>query len=235
MEISFTQFRVYLECPWQYKLRFVDRRAVPPTPGGSLGLSIHKALECYHRSCEEDLETLLDCYKRLWVDEGLSNPEEEKRLFAKGRRLLEKYHRDDGTRRAALEGVEREFCYLLERHSVRGKIDRLDHRPEGGVEIIDYKALMEPLSASEVANNLQLRFYALGVRESLGLDPVSVAIYFLSAGALVSAAYDSAGEAELKALIVQTADRIEAGDFKADTNFCPRCPYRRDCVFSTCR
>lgn len=235
MEISFTRLRVYLECPWQYKLRFTLGKDVPPTPRGALGLSIHRTLESHHRSGSDSLENLLDCYERSWVNPGPLPPEEEKRLRAKGRRILEKFYEGESARRVQLEGVEKEFIYPLGRHTVRGMIDRIDRHPDGGLEIIDYKALSDPIAAEDVAMDLQLRFYALGAREALGLEPVSIAIYFLSAGALVSAAYDPAGEAGLKRLIACAADLIELGEFKADTAFCPRCPYRSDCEFSTSR
>ena len=45
MEISYTKYRFYRECPWKYKLAFVDQRQVPLNAKSSYGLSMHRALE----------------------------------------------------------------------------------------------------------------------------------------------------------------------------------------------
>ena len=47
LEISFTRYRFYRECPWKYKLAFTDGRQIPLTPKSSYGLSMHRALEAW--------------------------------------------------------------------------------------------------------------------------------------------------------------------------------------------
>jgi hypothetical protein len=54
----------------------------------------------------------------------------------------------------------------------------------------------------------------------------------VTAGARVGVPYDPSGEEALAADIAAAAASIEAGDFKADTRFCPRCDFRNDCVYS---
>lgn len=217
MEISFTRFRIYRECPWKYKLMFVDGRRIPATPPAALGLALHRALENFHRAKSEDVSFLLQCYERE-APEG---------LYEKGRRILEKYFENDRARRTNILGIEREFVYPLGRHTVRGMVDRIDERPDGGIEIIDYK--------TQYSDEMQMRFYALGIRECLGIKPALLTFYYLSAGKSETKAYDDSNEDGLKRLIVQTADRIEAGEFKADTSFCSRCDFRNSCQFSVAR
>lgn len=229
MEISFTRFRVYLECPWKYKLMFVDGRKIPPTPASSLGLSLHRALEDFHRASGETLDELTHCLDRQWLREGFPDPETERAWLAKGRRWLARYHELEKERRTKIVGVEREFCYRLGRHEVRGMIDRVDLLPDGSHEIIDYKA------GASGKPDQQLRFYALGARESWGYRPTVLTTYRLAAGEKVSVPYDGSGEEELKDLIIRTADRIESGGFAPDTSFCPRCSWRKTCAYSVAR
>lgn len=232
MEISFTRLRVYLECPWKYKLLFVDSQKIPPTPKASLGLSLHRALERFYRSGAGDRERLLECYDQECVRSGFPTPEDRARWHAKGRRILESYFERDAARRTKIIGVEKEFIYPLGRHTVRGMVDRIDLHPDGRHELIDYKTQSEP--KADLGDNLQLRFYALGVRESLSLDPALLTVDYLAAGRACSVAYDGKGEGELKELIARTADQIERGDFRPDTGFCARCDFRGDCAHS-CR
>ncbi|MBI3552621.1 MAG: PD-(D/E)XK nuclease family protein [Elusimicrobia bacterium] len=235
MEISFTRFRVYSECPWKYKLMFVDGKKVPLTPASSLGLSLHRALESFHRSRVNELDKLLDCYEERWIGGGYADEQVKKEHFDKGIKILEKYFKQEQERRTQIEGIEREFIYPLGRHTVRGMIDRMDKHPDGGLEIIDYKTSLDFDEKSPVDRTLQLRFYALGVRESLGVKPSWLTIHYLAAGKREREPYDDSREDELKAAIERAADRIENGDFKPDTAFCPSCDFRRTCTHSTAR
>ena len=67
---------------------------------------------------------------------------------------------------------------------------------------------------------------------SLASTPAMLTVHYLAAAVRKSLAYEASDEEELKALILDTADRIEAGDFRPDTSFCPRCDFRRSCPHS---
>ncbi len=236
MEISFSQLRVYLECPWQYKLRFVDGRRPPQTPESALGISLHRALESYYRDSAGDagLDRLLDCFERRRVRPRTLDPKEDKLWADKGRRILKRCFELEADRRSQVAGVEREFVYPLGRHTVRGMIDRIDLLPDGGHEIIDYKTWVGEGGASESpARSLQLRFYALGAKESLAMKPAVLTVIELSKAKILSVPYDPSGEEELKALILKAADGIEGGGMTPETSFCPRCSFKSDCSNST--
>lgn len=238
MEISFTRFRVYLECPWKYKLLFVDGRRIPLSPASSLGVSLHRALERYHRERRGELRELLDCLDHEWLHAGYPDAETKLKWHGRARRILERYHEGELERRSEIVGVEREFVYPLGRHEVRGMIDRIDRQPDGRFEVIDYKTAVDvrgdSLPASP-AEHLQLRFYALGARECLAVSPAILTLHYLAAGRRDSAPYDPAGEEELKETIAGVASRIEAGRWSPDTGFCPRCDFRRACAFSVAK
>lgn len=241
MEISFTQLRVYLECPWKYKLQFLDGRRPAPSPESALGVSLHRALESYYRDSSGDasLERLLECFERRRVRPRTLDPRQEKVWADKGRRILKRYFELEGDRRTQIAGVEREFVYPLGNHTVRGMIDRIDLLPDGGHEIIDYKTWVgfgEPGAPEESpARSLQLRFYALGAKESLAYKPAILTLIELSSGKIFSAPYDPSGEEDLKVLILKAADGIESGRLPPETSFCPRCVFRKDCSNSVAR
>lgn len=232
MEISFTRLRIFLECPWKYKLFFEERKRIPPHPDSALGVVLHKTLERFHRRQGEGWADLQDAYEA----EFLSAAEPHRR---RGERILRKWLEDEQSRRSELLGLEREFIFPLGRHTVRGMIDRIDRTPEGKVEIIDYKTQLsfgptDPVPAPP-GENLQLRFYGLGAKECFGYAPELLTIHYLGAGRRESSPYDASREAELLALIEKTADAIEAGERHPDTSFCPRCDFRHDCRFSAAK
>jgi DNA helicase-2/ATP-dependent DNA helicase PcrA len=205
----------------------VDGRRAPLTPAASLGLSLHRALESFHREKAPEPEFLADCYEKKFLSAGYPDATIREHWRAKGRRILKGYLDNERENRSTVVSVEREFVYPLDRHEVRGMIDRIDRRPDGLLELVDYKtasgAVMEP------ADLLQLRFYGLGCKRSLALDPAWLTDFFIADARKETVAYDPAGEGELERRIIETAERIERGDFSPRRSFCGRCDLREAC------
>lgn len=235
MEISFTRYRIYRECPWKYKLIFVDGRRIPLNAKSSYGLSLHRALEAWLPSGDDSLEALFDALRRRWLPEGYADETAEARWYAKAERTLARFHAEESSRRSRVIAVEKEFIWTLGSHEVRGKIDRIDQGPDGAYELIDYKTGPDAPEPARVAADVQLRFYALGARRGLDLRAATLTMDCVTAGERVSAPYDPSGEEALAADIAAAAASIEAGDFKPDTRFCPRCDFKSDCAYSIVR
>lgn len=235
MELSFTRYRIRRECPWKYRLMFVEGRRIPLNPNSSFGLSLHRALEAWLSGGERTLESLREALDGAWLRQGYPDAKDEARWRAKAGRVLDDFHRAEESRRSRTAGVEKEFIWTLGRHEIRGMIDRIDQGPDGAYELVDYKTGSGVPTTAQVAADLQLRFYALGAKRGLGIAPSTLTVDCVAVGERVSAPYDPSGEAALADDLSAAADAIEAGDFKPDTNFCPRCDFRRDCAYSTAR
>ncbi len=235
MEISFTRYRIYRECPWKYRLLFVEGRRIPATPKSSFGLSLHRALEAWFRGGERSLESIHEALRSQWLAAGYADEDQESRWYAKAPPVLARFCEEEENRRARTVAVEKEFIWNLGIHQVRGMIDRVDQGPDGAYELIDYKTGPGVPKSAEVAKDLQMRFYALGAKNGLNLDPSTLTVDCVAAGERVSAPYDPSGEETLAADIRAAASGIEAAVFGADTSFCQRCDFRKDCVHSVAK
>jgi len=230
IEINFSMLRAYLDCPWLYRLRYVDNLRTGPTPPSALGQSIHGALETFHAANGKDLEHLLDAYEERWLHAGFSSPQEQLEWHRKGEEILRVYWESESHNANRIVCVEREFAFTLGRHRVRGKIDRVDQRPDGAYEVIDYKTHRNFATEEETAADLQLRIYALGAREGLALAPSWMSFYYVAEGRKVTAPYDDAGENELRERLQRSADELAAeGALAPNTSFCPRCAFKTRC------
>lgn len=235
MEISFTRYRIYRECPWKYKQIFVDGRKIPLNPKSSFGLSLHRALERWLARGDDSLDALFDSLQGAWLSTGYPDEATESRWYAKAERVLSRFHGEETSRRARVIGVEKEFVWPLGPHTVRGMIDRIDQGPDGAYELIDYKTGPGAPTLAQLASDVQMRFYALGARKALGIRAATLTMDCVVAGERVSAPCDPSAEDALVADILDAANAIEKGDFGPDTAYCHRCDFRDDCRHSAAR
>lgn len=234
MEISYTRYRIYRECPWKYKYLFVDGRRIPLNPKSSIGVSIHRALETYLAAKDDDLEALHEALKARWVSDGYPDEAAESRAFAKATRMLTRWHGEEEARRVRPVAIEREFIYSLGRHSARGMVDRIDQHPDGSYEMVDYKTGSRAPTPEELKADKQMRFYALGAKRAFGISPATITVDNVASGERVSVPCDFDEEA-LVGDIAAAADGIESARFDPDTRYCPRCDFRLECPYSVDR
>ncbi|MEK7656324.1 MAG: PD-(D/E)XK nuclease family protein [Elusimicrobiota bacterium] len=236
VEVSYSQVNAYLACPWLFKIVYVDFKRPPLHPKSSLGVSIHRALEAYHRENAADLERMLILYDENWVHAGFSSAPEELEWHRKGRRIVELYWTRDQERRSEILAVEKDFFFPHGPHAVRGTIDRIDRLPDGRVEVIDYKTHAEVETAEQAAQNLQLAMYGLGARESLGLEPALLSLHYVALDKKTSVAPDPAREEAVLELVGRVADIIAGSkSYTPDLAHCPSCDFRKTCPHSTAR
>ena len=233
-EVNFSMLRAYLECPWEYKLRFVDRVPQPPSPASSLGMTIHRALESFHREDGADAARLMELYDSHFHHAGYADDAVKAQWYRKGEAILKRYWKDETGRRTRVTAVEREFLFELGPHAVRGMIDRIDEHPDGRFEVIDYKTGPQgEAEESAFFQDLQLRVYGLGAREGLAIEPAWLTIYYVVTGHRRTVELDPTREEEVKALLWRAADLMASGKrLPPDASFCPSCVFRRTCQLS---
>lgn len=233
IEISYSRVNTYRTCPWKYKLVYEDGLHTPPNPFISLGLSIHRALDDFHKRNGASLDELLESYNQAWVNEGFLSPQQTQEFYERGQRMLEDYWKRSAGRASEILCLEKEFSFRLGKNTLRGIIDRIDRHPDGAIEIIDYKTHAELWTQEKVDSDLQLSLYALACRRMLGKMPATVSYYFLARDCKMSTRRTERQMDEAVQLVTATAEKIKDREFTPNRAHCSRCDFRKTCNHST--
>ncbi len=176
---SFSRINQFASCPRQYKFAYIEKASVekPVSVEMFLGSAVHRALEQLYRYKDEGrlwpLDDLLKFYANIW--EG---PDKEKikvtvesmaveDYIARGEKALRDYYEkyqpfDEGE----IIGLERMISFPLdprERYFISGKIDKIVKRPDGVLEIVDYKTSRSLITQPALDDDMQMGLYQAGV------------------------------------------------------------------------
>lgn len=231
-ELNFSKVKTYNQCPLLYKYKYIDNLRDGLVPASSLGVSIHRTLEEYHRDSNDPSE-LLNYYDDCWLGAGYSSAAEQMEWYLKGKAMLEVYAEQEYERKTTVDSTEREFIFQHDKWTFRGKIDRIDKHPDGSWEVIDYKTGTDMDLTLSVADSLQLGIYAVGARRAWGLAKGKASIYLVAFNQVQSADFDAFNEEQILKTFIDAGLQIEAGNFEPNTSFCPQCPFKDRCEKST--
>lgn len=163
MWISYSKYSTYKQCPYKYKLQYIDKLPTDPAPALFFGSTIHSCLEWLHRPDAADRDRSFKALNKyllsIWEpDTALAAYLEKEDLIfndwleaggcsiERAEDILESYFKkhvpgDDPYTKAAspAHAVEKKFMIRFDGDIVNGIIDRVDLLDDGSFEIIDYK------------------------------------------------------------------------------------------------
>ncbi len=176
LELSYSKITDYQACPACFYVKHILKLGEAPTTELALGSTAHDALERFYRefrAAESDgsptpgkarLLAIAAELAAAWKQDRLGIADEQRaQLRQQLENLWHKLHDD-----ALILDLERSFrlpyIYKGVRHTITGKIDRIDQLPTGGFRIIDYKT-GQPLKKfrEPEAGDLQMGLYALAL------------------------------------------------------------------------
>jgi putative RecB family exonuclease len=232
--MSPTKLNTYLTCAKQYYFAYVARLPRYARSYFSFGSSIHGALQDFHAAggtATQPVETLLGNLEQSWVTAGYTTPEEQQIRFDLGQELLSNYYKAEEVRASETLFVEKTLSIPLPGFVLAGRLDRIDRRPDGLLEIVDYKSGSYLPSPEELKDDLAISIYQLLAARHFQSMPVFGTIYNLRANEGVSIVR---GEDELKAVEDHVGDvfRILSSDteFKPNPGWeCKHCDFIRYC------
>ncbi len=174
---SYSRIGTYENCPFQFKLRYIDR-IKPDTEGveAFMGSRVHESLEKLYRDKSmaktPSLEELLDFYRVNWdknIHDGVVvvrkdySHDNYKEI---GKICIEEYYgRYFPFEQAKTIALEKRIEVPLGEADLKfvGFIDRLDRREDGTYEIHDYKTASTLPNQAEIDQDKQLALYQLGI------------------------------------------------------------------------
>ena len=227
-ELNFSKIKTYHECPLLYKYKYVEGKREGLVPASSLGVSIHRTLEEYHRQSNDPSE-LLAYYDDCWLGAGYASAGEQMEWYLKGKKMLEVYQEREYERKTTVDSTEREFIFQEGEWTFRGKIDRIDKHPDGSWEVIDYKTGTDVDLTQPVTDSLQLGIYAVGARRAWHLERGIATFYFVAFDQTQSAPFEAFNEQKILETFIETGKKIVAEDFSPNLAHCADCPFNTRC------
>ncbi|MDQ3729676.1 MAG: ATP-dependent helicase [Actinomycetota bacterium] len=251
--LSASDIGLYRTCPLKYKFARVFAIPQEPTINQRFGILIHNVLERFHSEEMKStrhgsggssghsgnggrpgsLDRLLGLLEAGWRRTGFGASDDELQYRDRAVASLARYHERHVREASEPVWLERSFSFAIGDHHLRGRIDRVDKRPDGAYELIDYKT-GEQSAASKLSEDLQLALYRVAAREAWQLEATQGAYWYVLSDERVEV--DSApDDAErVKRTVLDVAGGIEAQDFEPRPSFeiCSWCDYRLICPAS---
>jgi len=236
--VSYSQVETYERCPLQYKYRYIVKIPVPTSPALSFGDTIHRTLHAFYEKVQKkefvNTSTLLGIYEDLWRSVGYRDKEYEEKMKQHGVTLLEEFIDKGFDPMLHVLALEQPFkIKITPTLSLGGKIDRIDRRGDGKLEIIDYKTGSAP-KKRDPSEDMQLSVYALAAHEQgvygEKIENIIVSFYFLEGQQKISGTRNKEQLEKVKQSVLDTAGQISMSSFTPKPGkHCDFCEFRLIC------
>src|SRR4051794_20734838 len=228
--LSASDIDTYRICPLKYKFARVFRIPQEPTIHQRFGIVLHQVLERFHSMGGGSLDQLMELFEVSWRRSGFGESDDEQQFRGRAVQALERYWEDDRASDAKPVWFERSFAFKLGDHLLRGRVDRVDKRPDGSYELIDYKT-GKSKTEDELREDIQLSLYQMGARESWRLETSAQSYFYVLTGEKVPVEHSEEELDRVRATVAEIADGILAQEFEPKPSYevCSFCDYRIIC------
>ena len=186
----------FKQCPLLYRFRAIDRLPEPASHAQLRGSVVHAALEQLFtlpaplRDPDAALALIAPAWDLVIAQEPelaqAFPPQQQVQLLAEARALLAGYYRlEDPTRFTPDSCEQRVEVELADGTLLRGFVDRIDVAPTGELRVVDYKTGKAPPEArgfAEAKAMFQMKFYAVALLRSRGVQPARLRLIYLADG-----------------------------------------------------
>jgi DNA helicase-2/ATP-dependent DNA helicase PcrA len=228
--LSASDIETYRLCPLKYKFGRVFRIPQESTIHQRFGIALHTVLERFHKSPDAGREQLFELFESSWRRGGFGDSDDELQFRERGVEALERYWESIRDQEGEPVWFERSFSFQLGPHVIRGRVDRVDRRPDGSYEVIDYKTGRSK-TAAELRSDVQLSIYQMGARESWGVDTSAHSYYYVMTAEKVPVAHSAEELDRVRATIEEIGAGISRQDFQPTPTqeICSFCDFRIIC------
>lgn len=242
LTLSPTKISTYLACRVMYKYTYINHLSkfyYQPKAYHSFGLSLHRALEDYHKQGGAETQTsdqLIEKLHEVWTSPGYASTTEEEAHISAGTEFLEHYHEEH-----VVTGVKTLFTEKVLRRdmgdfNLMGQLDRIDEHPDSHLEIIDYKSGRSTVTSEEVKDDLAMGIYAYLAAKANPDRKITATIYCLRTGDKGTIEFAEEDLVEIEDGVRTVASEIALIDESTEIepvwleHVCPTCDYLRLCA-----
>lgn len=252
---SYTQITQYDKCPYQFWLNNILKLPSSGKPHLSFGSTIHNTLEKFYlkiitinnlslysnntksvKIIFPSLDDLISIYNQEWIDEWYTDDIQRTAYYEKGKDMLINYFYKNKDNISIPIATELQFKIKIQNHTISGRIDRIDIKPNNQLEIIDYKtgSAKEKIDKD---NKNQLLIYQLAVNEMEKFNKIGkieqLTNYYLDNGSTISFIGQDKDIIKLKEKIINTINQIRNENFQPDPDQikCNSCDFKEICDF----
>jgi DNA helicase-2/ATP-dependent DNA helicase PcrA len=235
---SYTQLESFKTCGLQYKYQYILKVPTQPNAAASFGDTIHRTLQQFYQDYMADrsvgVERMLEIFHQGWTPLGYTSQAHEQKMKKEGEEMIKKFYETLHSGQISVMGLEKLFKIRVSRDIfLTGKIDRVDHQPDGGIEIIDYKTGKKP-DEKELKKSLQLSIYALAAMDKglyhQELEKVTLTFYYLQDMSKISMQRTPEDIAKVKEEVEKTVSEIRKNDFQPKVGpWCNYCAFKMIC------
>lgn len=239
MRLSYSAIDSYRTCGLKYRFQYVDKIKEPKSKEQVFGTIVHSVMRYIHTPgvVQPTLEEALNFFSQHWSDDLYPDEREKQAAFSQGVEIIRRYYERNDPSAVTVVDLESRFALEIGEsgHVVAGIIDRIDVRPDGTFEIIDYKTAKKMPPQEKIDNDLQLSIYLKAFlnrypEETKNLEKITVSLYFLRHGVKLSSTRTREQLEALEMDFLATIADIEAGKFEPNLNpLCDYCGYQKLC------
>jgi len=231
IELSASAIEAYATCPLKFSLQARWRLPEEPSAALQYGAAIHLALRDLYdaalrgitRTADETVEIFLREFEQAKIEEELQRKLYERQGSEQLRQFLALRALEP---KPQVVTTEKSFRFGIEDVMIRGRIDRIDRLPSGGVLVLDYKT-GAPRNDFEASKSIQLGLYGLAARLE-GHQVEKLAFYNLEDNSIAET--DRIDENKIRSRVLDVAAGINSGEFGPTPGFhCKNCGYRSLC------
>jgi DNA helicase II / ATP-dependent DNA helicase PcrA len=239
---SFTEMSCYGRCPHDYKLRHIMgyNAGVPVTFG--YGSNIHNILNYIHTNYLKDgkipnTKEINKIFKKMFSMRYATDKITENMIKA-GKKIVKNYVKIHSKDFENILDTEKRFEFVIDGTMITGVIDLLKKVDDSGqithVNILDFKTEKED-GIYSVDYEKQVRYYAIGCLESLGLQPSKAYVHSLDGDKIREIDISDDKLIDIKKDIGNQVENILAKKFDATPteSHCQGCDYRNVCSFKS--
>jgi putative RecB family exonuclease len=238
----------FKQCPLLYRFRAIDRLPEAPSTAQLRGSVVHAALEQLYAlpAALRGPDTARSLVQPAWEQVIAGEPdlaaeleaEQLIQLLEESRSLLSGYYRlEDPTRFDPQCCEQRIEVELADGTLLRGFIDRIDVAATGELRVVDYKTGKAPPEARALAEfkaMFQMKFYAVALLRSRGVQPARLRLIYLADGQVLDYSPDHDEllrfEKTLMAIWRAIQSAAQTGDFRPrPSRLCEWCPHQEHC------